>query len=87
MESRFENGVIFNGSKTKGVESREKLEAATTIEWTMADNSTATINAQNITDVFIASATRSNELHEKYRTLKEQVNACKEKTDVEKITW
>ena len=36
---------------------------------------------------FIASATRSNELHEKYRTLKEQVNACKEKTDVEKITW
>lgn len=75
--------------------SRDRLDIAckaltasgTTIEWTMADNSTATINAQNITDVFIASATRSNELHEKYRTLKEQVNACTTKTDVEKITW
>lgn len=75
--------------------SRDRLDIAykaltasgTTIEWAMADNTTKTISAMDINSVFIASATRSNELHEKYRTLKEQVNACKEKTDVEKITW
>ena len=90
--------VVYNGHEYDFDEkSRDRLDIAlkalnlqgegTTIGWTMADNTIATITAQDIVMVFATSAVRSNELHEKYRGLKEKVNACTIKEDVEKIKF
>lgn len=53
-----------------------------TIDWTMADNTTATITAADIMAVFVASAVRSNELHDKYRAAKEKVIAAQNKEEL-----
>lgn len=55
------------------------------IDWTMADNTTATISANDILQVFVAAAVRSNKLHQQYRSLKEQVNAATSKEELDKI--
>lgn len=47
-----------------------------TINWTMADNTTATITVSDIMGVFVASAVRSNALHEQYRSIKEKIEAA-----------
>lgn len=61
--------------------------ASATVDWTMADNSTTTITANDILQVFAAAAVRSNELHVKYRTLKEQVSVAEDKAAVEAINF
>lgn len=61
--------------------------ASATVDWTMADNSTATITANDILQVFAAAAQRSNELHQRYRVLKEQVSAAEDKAAVEAINF
>ena len=53
-----------------------------TIDWTMTDNTTATITAADIMAVFVASAVRSNELHGKYRVAKEKVMAALNKEEL-----
>ncbi len=60
---------------------------AATIDWTMADNGTATITANDILQVFTAAAVRSNKLHQRYRSLKEQVSAAEDKAAVEAINF
>ena len=57
------------------------------IEWTTADNTNVTVTADDLRDVIAAVAMRSNELHVKYRQLKEQVEACTIKEQLEKIEW
>lgn len=57
------------------------------IEWTTADNSNVTVTANDLRGVIGAVAVRSNELHIKYRNLKEQVLSCTDKDAVDKITW
>lgn len=57
------------------------------IEWTTADNTNVTITADDLRGVIAAVALRSNELHVKYRQLKEQVEACTAKEALEKIVW
>lgn len=57
------------------------------IAWTLADNTQVDVTSSDINNVFLAVATRSNELHEKYRALKEQVNACMDAESVSKVTW
>ena len=57
------------------------------IAWTTADNTEVMVNADDLRDVIAAVALRSNELHVKYRQLKEQVEACKTKEEVEQIAW
>lgn len=52
------------------------------IDWTMADNTTATITATDIMAVFVASAVRSNELHGRYRAAKEKVMAALNKEEL-----
>ena len=57
------------------------------IEWTTADNTNVTVTADDLRGVIAAVAVRSNELHVKYRQLKEQVEACTTKKELEKIVW
>ena len=57
------------------------------IEWTTADNTNVTVTADNLCGVIAAVVVRSNELHVKYRQLKEQVEACTTKEQLEKIEW
>lgn len=57
------------------------------IAWTTADNTEVMVNADDLRGVIAAVALRSNELHVKYRKLKEQVEACTTKEQIEKIEW
>ena len=57
------------------------------IEWTTADNTNVAVTADDLRSVIAAVAMRSNELHAKYRELKELVLACTTKEQLEKIEW
>ena len=57
------------------------------IEWTTADNTNVLVTADDLRGIVAAVAMRSNELHVKYRQLKEQVEACTTKEQLEKIEW
>lgn len=57
------------------------------IAWTTADNTEVMVNADDLRGVIAAVAMRSNELHVKYRQLKEQLEACTTKEQLEKIEW
>lgn len=57
------------------------------IEWTTADNTNVIVTADDLRGVVANVAVRSNELHVKYRKLKEQVEACTTKEQLEKIEW
>lgn len=57
------------------------------VAWTLADNKSVTVTANDLRMVVANVAIRSNQLHVKYRTLKEQVLACKSLEELEKIVW
>lgn len=57
------------------------------IAWTTADNTNVSITADDLRGVVANVAVRSNELHAKYRELKEQVLACTTAEEVAKIAW
>ena len=57
------------------------------IAWTLADNTSVVVTANDLRMVIANVAIRSNQLHVKYRTLKEQVLACKSNAELEKIVW
>ena len=60
--------------------------AEATLQWTTADNSNATVTAQDLRNIIAAVAMRSNTLHEQYRVAKEVVNAAETKEEVEAVT-
>lgn len=57
------------------------------IEWTTADNTNVLVTADDLRGVIAAVAVRSNQLHAKYRELKEQVLACSTAEEVAEIVW
>lgn len=85
------NGNLFDYDD----KARDRISAAiialdvskSQIAWTTADNTEVMLNADDLRGVVAAVALRSNELHVKYRQLKEQVEACKTKEEVEQIAW
>lgn len=58
-----------------------------TIEWTLADNVNVTVTANDLRGVIANVAVRSNQLHVKYRELKEQIEKCNTKEELEKVVW
>lgn len=60
--------------------------AEATLQWTTADNTNATVTAQDLRNIIAAVAMRSNTLHEQYRLAKEAVNAAETKEEVEAVT-
>lgn len=63
----------------------EMQVAEVTIEWTLADNGTATVTVNDLKMVIAAVAVRSNTLHVAYRTAKEKVAAAQTKEELDAI--
>lgn len=57
------------------------------IEWTTANNTNVAVTAQDLRGVVANVAVRSNQLHAKYRELKEQVENCTTKEELDSIKW
>lgn len=57
------------------------------IAWTTADDNDVTVTAADLRAVIATVAVRSNALHVKYRTLKQQVQECKTMEELETIKW
>jgi len=57
------------------------------IEWTTADNTNVLVTADDLRGVVANVAVRSNELHVKYRELKERVENCTTKEELDSIKW
>lgn len=85
------NGHLFDYDD----KARERINAAIialdltggTITWTLADNTDTEVTANDLRYVIVMVAQRSNILHVKYRTLKEQVQNAQTKEEVEAIVW
>lgn len=89
--------IEYNGNSFDyDVKARDRINAAiialdmagaeATLQWTTADNTNATVTAQDLRNIIAAVAMRSNTLHEQYRTAKEAVNAAETKEEVEAVT-
>ena len=86
------NGNLFDYDE----KARDRINAAiialdmagteATLQWTTADNTNATVTAQDLRNIIAAVAMRSNTLHEQYRAAKEAVNAAETKEEVEAVT-
>ena len=61
--------------------------ATSTISWTLADNSSTPVTANDLRGVIAAAAVRSDALHTAYRALKAQVQAAETVADVATIVW
>lgn len=88
--------IEYNGNRYDyDDKARDRINAAIialditgqSIEWTTADNTNVIVTAQDLRNIIAAVAVRSNELHVKYRSLKEQVLACTTAEEVAKIAW
>lgn len=58
-----------------------------TVEWTLADNTSADVGYDDLKSVIVAGGIRCNMLHMKYRDLRDLVNDCTTKEEVEAISW
>ena len=93
VEPIFYNGHYFDYDE----KARDRINAAiisldllgegTVISWTTADNTEAIVSANDLRGVIGAVAIRSNELHIKYRRLRELVDKAKTVAEVETIVW
>ncbi len=90
--------IEYNGhSYDYDSKARERINAAiialdqqgadADIAWTTADDNDVTVTAADLRAVIAAVAVRSNALHVKYRTLKQQVQECKTMEELEVIKW
>jgi hypothetical protein len=70
-----------------GIISLDILGEGATISWTTADNTEAIVSANDLRGVIGAVAYRSNELHVKYRNLREQVDKATTIAEIEVIAW
>ncbi|WP_304222670.1 DUF4376 domain-containing protein [Phascolarctobacterium succinatutens] len=87
------NGNIYDYDE----KARDRINAAiialdvqgadASIDWTTADNQDVKVTAQDLRMIIAAVAVRSNALHVKYRTLKQQVQECKTMEELEAIKW
>ena len=57
------------------------------LSWTTANNTEAVVTANDLRAVIANVAIRSNELHVKYRILKEMVNNAQTEEELEAIQW
>lgn len=90
--------IEYNGhSYDYDSKARERINAAiialdqqgadADIAWTTADDNDVIVTAADLRTVIAAVAARSNALHVKYRTLKQQVQECKTAEELEAIKW
>ena len=78
---RIDAGIIFLDVATQA------LGKEATISWTTADNTEAIVTANDLRGVIANVAIRSNELHVKYRGLREQVDKATTIAEIEVLVW
>lgn len=97
-DSKEVEPITYNGhSYDYDSKARERINAAiialdqqgadADIAWTTADDNDVTVTAADLRAVIAAVAVRSNALHVKYRTLKQQVQECKTMEELGAIKW
>ena len=95
-DTREEEVIPYNGNIFDfDAKARERINAAIIaldvskgqIAWTTADNNEVMVNADDLRGVVANVAVRSNQLHAKYRELKEQVLACSTVEEVAEVVW
>lgn len=57
------------------------------VEWTLADNTTAMLNAEQVISVGFAMLTHTTSTHEKGRVLRAQIAAAEDVDSLNAITW
>ena len=62
-------------------------EETPTITWTCQDNTTIDLNPQELMGLVVALAEWSNACHQKATTLKEKIEPCTSKEELDKIVW
>lgn len=85
------NGNLFDYDD----KSRDRINSAIialsitgqSIEWTTANNTNVLVTANDLRGVIANVAVRSNQLHIKYRELKEQIEACEDIESLDEIQW
>lgn len=84
------NGVLFDFDETAFNRINAAiiaLDGGGSIGWTTADNQVVTMTAVDLRGVIAAAAARSNDLHIRYRELKERVQAAETEAEVHNIMW
>jgi hypothetical protein len=69
------------------VATAQSIGESFTIDWTMQDNSVMTLVYADLLSIPAALATYSNELHQKAREMKTQIDACETVKGVEAVVW
>lgn len=62
-------------------------EEVPTITWTCQDNTTIDLNPQELMGLVVALAQWSNSCHQKATALKEKIEPCTSKEELDKIVW
>ena len=62
-------------------------EEVPTITWTCQDNTTIDLNPQELMGLVVALAEWSNSCHQKATALKEKIESCTSKEELDKIVW
>ena len=63
------------------------IEEVPTITWTCQDNTTIVLNPQELMGLVVALAEWSNSCHQKATALKEKIEPCTSKEELDKIVW
>lgn len=86
------DGSTFDANTASQIRINNAMLLATnnpayTVNWTLADNTTRTLSAQDILAVGLALAQHTDATFVKSQNLQQQVDAAQTKEEVEAITW
>jgi len=73
--------------RIQGAVQLAQLDSTTSIDWTLADNSTETFNSVELKEIGQALAAHVDSCHVKARGLRNQINAAQNEAELELITW
>lgn len=83
----FDSDAIAIQRISLAVQAAQSVGNAFVIEWTCADNSTITLDYDQILSLPVFMATAANALHVKARTLKAAIDSAQTIGDIEAIQW
>jgi len=73
--------------RIQGAVQLAQLDSATTLDWTLADNSVQTFNATELQQIGQALAAHVNACHVKSRTKRAEIDAATTEAELGTITW
>lgn len=73
--------------RIQGAVQLAQLDATTTLDWTLADNTVQTFNATELQQIGQALAAHVNACHVKSRTKRGEIDAANTEAELDAITW